>query len=561
LAGPGDREQVARFAREARLELEPGATGVLSGFRETYRRGLRLLLMMLAAVLLIASLNVATLLLARSEARRREFITRLSLGAGRGRLIQQLLTESILLAGLGGAFGLALAWWGSRVLLRIALPNAVTLPVNITPDARVIAFTLAVSALTCLVFGLLPALRATSGRLGPGTRELGRSRRLVDQALVATQVAVTLVLLVGAGLFLRSLGKLWSQDTGYDRRNVLMFSLDLSLAGRKSAQPSATYRKLLDDLRAQPGAVSASASVVRPVDDDAYYVGSFTKPGESPDRRVRVAHNLIAPDYFATLGIPLLAGRDFDYRDESGGLRSVIVSETLAKRHFPDRSPVGQTIQFNGVREIVGVAKDTRYGNVKDAPREVIYRPLFEQAGGGPISYEVRFRGSAASMEQSVRALVAKVDPSLSVFRIKTLEMQTAESLSRERLLALLTSYFGGFALMLASIGLYGLVSYGVTQRTPEIGLRMALGARPSTVQRMVFSESFRIVLCGVAVGLAAALGVVNLLRTQLYGIEPYDPAAMIGATLLLVAITFLASVLPALRAARIDPMRALRCE
>lgn len=345
-AEPGERERAARFARDARLELEPGATGVLSGFRETYRQGLGLLLMMLAAVLLISSLNVATLLLARSEARRREISTRLSLGAGRGRLIQQLLTESILLAGLGGGLGLAIAWWGGGVLLRIALPNAVTLPVNITPSTRVIGFTVAVSALTCLAFGLLPALRATSNRLGAGSREVGRGRRLIDQALVATQVAVTLVLLVGAGLFLRSLGKLWSQDTGYDRRNVLMFSLDASLAGKKSAEASTTYRRLLDELRVQPGAVSVSASAVRPVDTDAYLVGAFTKPGDPPDRRVRVAQNLIAPNYFAALGIPLLAGRDFDHRDESGGLKSAIVSETLAKRHFPDRSPIGQTILF-----------------------------------------------------------------------------------------------------------------------------------------------------------------------------------------------------------------------
>lgn len=561
LAEPGEREGAARFAREARLALEPGATGVLSGFRETYSQGLRLLLITLSAVLLIASLNVATLLLARSEARRREIAIRLSLGAGRRRLIQQLLTESSLLAALGGAFGLALAWWGGRVLLRIALPNAVSLPVDITLDARVIAFTLAVSAWTCLLFGLLPALRATSGGLHVGAREVGRRSRFVDQALVAAQVGITLVLLVGAGLFLRSLGRLWSQDTGYDRRNVLMFSLDASISGKKSAEASATYRRLLDELRAQAGAVSATASAVRPVDDAAYFVGSFTKPGASPDRKIRVAQNLVAPDYFGTLGIPLLAGRDFDRRDETGGLKSVIVSETLAKRHFPDRSPIGQSILFDGVREIIAVAKDTRYGNVKDAPREVIYRPLFEQAYGGAISYEVRFHGPAASMEHSARALVAKLDPSFSAFRIKTLEMETADSLSRERLLALLTSYFGGFALLLASIGLYGLVSYAVTQRTPEIGLRMALGARPSAIQRMVFSESFRIVLCGVVAGLTASFGVVHLVRTQLYGIEPHDPASVIAATLLLIVITFCASVLPALRAARIDPMRALRCE
>lgn len=559
MAEPGEREQAERFARDATLELEPGATGVLSGFRETYRRGLRLLLMMLAAVLLIASLNVATLLLARSEARRHEIATRLSLGAGRGRLIQQLLTESILLAGLGGALGLALAWWGSKVLLRIALPNAVTLPIDITPDARVIAFTLAVSALTCLAFGLLPALRATSGRLAAGAREVGR-RRPVERALVTSQVAVTLVLLVAAGLFLKSLYTLWTQDTGYERGNVLMFSLDASLAGRNNAESAATYRKLLDELLVAPGVTSASASVVRPVDDDAYFVAAFTKP-EEPDNRIRVASNNLAPGYFATLGIPILAGRDFDWQDGAAGLKSVIVSETLARRHFPDQNPVGQTIMMDGIREIVGVARDTRYGNVKDAPRDVVYRPLFEREYGGQITYEVRYHTDPATLERNVRELVSQLDARLSVFRVKTLEVQTAESLSRERLLALLTAYFGGFALLLASIGLYGLMSYAVTQRTPEIGLRMALGAQPSAVQRMVLSESFRIVLCGVAMGLAASFSAVHLVRTHLYGIEPYDPASILGATLLLIAVAFCASVLPAARAARIDPMRALRCE
>lgn len=561
LAEPGERERATRFARDATLELEPGATGLFSGFRETYRQGLRLLLMMLAAVLLIASLNIATLLLARSEARRHEIATRLSLGAGRWRLIRQLLTESLLMASIGGALGLGLAWWGSGVLLHTALPNAVTLPVEVKPDSRAIAFTMAVSAVMCLVFGLLPALRATSGRLVTATREVGRGRRLVDQALVAAQVAVTLVLLVGAGLFLRSLGTLWSLDTGYGRRNVLMFSLDASLTGKKGAEASATYRRLLEELRAQPGVLSASASVVRPVDDDAYYVGSFTKPGESADRRVRVAHNLVAPGYFATLGIPLLTGRDFDRRDESGGVKSVIVSETLATRHFLNENPVGQTILFNGVREIVGVAKDTRYGNLKDAPREVIYRPLFEQESASAISYEVRFRSTTTSIEQSARALVARVDPSLSAFRVKTLEAQTAESLSRERLLALLTSYVGGFALVLACIGLYGLMSYAVTQRTPEIGLRMALGAQPSAVRAMVLRESFWIVLAGGAAGLLASLGAVRLIQTQLYQVKPNDPASLILASLLLLAVAAIASYLPAHRASRIDPMRALRCE
>jgi predicted permease len=278
---------------------------------------------------------------------------------------------------------------------------------------------------------------------------------------------------------------------------------------------------------------------------------------------IRVAYNVISPGYFDTMRIPLLAGRDFGSRDEGEAPGTIIISELIARRHFDGRNPIGERVTLHNTEpfEIVGVAKDTRYGNVKDAPREVVYLPMFHGKGPGTASYEVRYAGSAAEIEGRVRALVAKVNPALPIFRMKTLDVQTEESLAGERMMALLASYFGGFALLLASIGLYGLVSYAVTRRTPEIGLRMALGARPSEVQRMVLSESFRIVLCGVAVGLAASFGAVRLVRTQLYGIEAYDAVSMTSATLLLVAIAFCASALPTLRAARVDPMRALRCE
>jgi predicted permease len=567
-ATPHGKSFAERMAREATLYLDPGATGAISGIRDRYQRSLRLLLWMLGAVLVLASLNVATLLLSRSEARSRELSTRLALGAGPWRVMRQLLTESMLLAGCGGALGLALAWWGSAALLRLAAPGFERMAIDVTPDFRVAGFTIAVSTIACLLFGLIPALRATSHQEHATSRQIGAGRRgrRLDGALVASQVALTLVLLVCAGLFLRSLQTLWTQETGYQRANVLLFTVDAGLAGKKGPDSMATYKRVLEELRAMAGSRSASASVVRPVTDGFYFVDVITSIGQQKrpdDQMIRVAYNVISPLYFDTMGIPLLAGRDFDSRDEGEAPGTIIISELIARRYFNGRNPVGERVTLHNTEpfEIVGVAKDTRYGNVKDAPREVVYLPMFHGKGPGTASYEVRYAGSAAEIEGRVRALVAKVNPALPIFRMKTLDVQTEESLAGERMMALLASYFGGFALLLASIGLYGLVSYAVTRRTPEIGLRMALGARPSEVQRMVLSESFRIVLCGVAVGLAASFGAVRLVRTQLYGIEAYDAVSMTSATLLLVAIAFCSSALPALRAARVDPMRALRCE
>jgi len=293
-------------------------------------------------------LNVATLLLARAEARRAEIVTRLALGAPRLRIARQLLTESMLLAAAGGATGLALAWWGGGALLRTARPGLNQMPVDLEPNLRLIAFTMSVSAVTCLLFGLIPALRSTAGRMAAERTLMGRrQRRLIDRCLVATQVAVSLVLVVFAGLFLRTMQNLWSQETGYDRRNVLMFSVDAGLVGRRGVAASDTYRRILEALRTIPQARAASASVVRPVDDSAFFVGVVNAIGHQqfPDQRgIRVATNQIAPGYFSTLGVAMLAGREFDWRDEINAPKTAIISETMARKRFLNQDPVGQQI-------------------------------------------------------------------------------------------------------------------------------------------------------------------------------------------------------------------------
>jgi predicted permease len=386
---------------------------------------------------------------------------------------------------------------------------------------------------------------------------------VLDRTLVASQVALSLVLLVAAGLFLRTLGKLWAQDTGYDRRNVMMFSVDARLAGKKGPEVLETYRRLIEELRVVPGAQSVTASAVRPVSDSLYLIDEVSQIGEKSlpqERRIRIASNVVAPGYFATFEIPLLAGRDFDERDSPTAPKTVIVSERTA-RHF-DGNPIGQRIgRGRGAREVIGVARDTRYANVKDAPREVVYFPMFQDGMAHTPTFEIRFAGAPADVLPSIRAAVARTDPGLVMFGVRTLEDQTKASLSRERLLALLTTYFGGFAVLLACIGLYGLMTYGVTERTAEIGVRMALGAQPAAVRWLIVREAAVTVTAGTIVGLIGAFAAVDLAKSQIFGIEPHDPLALAGATGLLLAMAFVAVYLPARHASRIDPLSALRHE
>jgi predicted permease len=558
-----------RLAHDYQMRLQSAARGNQSDLRFAYERWLRLLLMVLGSVLLLASLNVATLLLSQSHARQREITTRLALGAGRWRIVRQLLTESFILATLAAIGGFLLASWGSQVLLRMATSTRERLPLDMTPDLRLVLFTAGVSTLTCLLFGLLPAIRSTSpGRL-LASRQLGsggRHRGALDRTLVVSQVALSLVLLVGAGLFLRTLGQLWAQDPGYDRHNVLMFSVDARLAGKRGPDVPMLYRRLLDELHGMPGAQAITMSMVRPVSDTYYFIDSVSQLGDrllGDDQRIRVAYNPVAPRYFETLGIPLIAGRDFDERDTPDAPEVIIISERMA-RHFTG-NPIGQRIGSGmKVKEVIGVARDIRYANVKDAPREVLYFPLFQ---GGPQDFgytpsvEIRYAGAVGDIVRAAHEAVARVDPGLQMFATRTLEEQTNVSLAAERLLALLVSWFSVFALALCCIGLYGVMSDRVTLRTAEIGLRLALGAQQRTVSWFVLREALITVAIGVIVGLAAAFAAVQLIRSQLFGVEPHDPVALAGATALLLTIACAAAWLPAHRASRIDPLRALRHE
>jgi predicted permease len=546
--------------------VEAGRTGGQSTIRNYYEQRLRVLLMMLAAVLLLASLNVATLLLARAESRREELTMRLALGAGRGRVVRQLLTESALLAAAGGTLGSLLAWWASQALLRVAIRDTVGIGIDLTPDARVLGFTIAVCAITCLLFGLLPAMRATAQHGGIRREVRGARQRWLERTLVASQTAVSLVLLVFMALFLRSLNNLWARDPGYVRANVALFSTDARLAGKTRDEVPPTYRAVLDALRATPGIRHAAISTVAPISTTYYFVNGAAKLGDkdfSGERRIRVATNYLSPGYFDTLGIPLVAGRDFDFRDGPTAPMVVIISELLAAKF--DGPAIGQMLTFSGgTAEVIGVAKNTRYARVQTAPRDIIYIPMFQNLAGnmgyGP-TFIVRYQGESASVFRSIRDTVARVDPALTLFDLNTLEGYTRESLSAERLMAATSTYVGGFALLLAAIGLYGLMTYTVTERAPEIGLRMALGAPPSGVRLMMLKNGIGTVIAGIALGFASALWLVRYAQGQIVDLQPLDPVSFAAATVVLVAVSASAAWVPAVRASRIDPITALRCE
>jgi len=562
-------ESMQRFVRESRLVLHPAETGVSSGLRSNYAFPLKLLMWVAGIVLLVACANVANLQLARASHRRREIALRLALGAGRGRVVRQLLTESILLASIGGALALALAGRGSAALVRMISTGDSPVPLDVRPDWRIFGFTAAVSLAAGILFGLAPALRGTRVDPGPaikeGTGTAGRSSHALDRVLVVAQVALSVVLITGAGLFVRTLQKLWSVDVGYDRDNVLMVSVDARLAGYPSGRAGAVYRDILQRLRALPDVQLAAASVVRPVDDQFNLVDHVREvDGASlPERQaIRVVWNGISPDYFSTVRTPLLRGRDFDLRDDETAPPVVIVNQSLAARAFPGRDPVGH--RLDGAT-IVGVVRDSHYQGARDQPQPELYRPLFQHGREqefkwGFVSFELRY-GSGSSLLDQVRREVASVDRGLPVFRARTLRAQSEQSLLRERLLARLSTFFGALGLLLACLGLYGLMAYAVARRTGEIGIRMALGAARDHIIWLVLRETFGLTLAGLALGIPLALWGARYTKSLLFGIGAADPLTIAGAIAALIAVAALAGYLPARRALRVDPMAALRWE
>jgi predicted permease len=553
----------------------PAATG-LSYLRGDYERPLEVLMFVVGLVLLIACANIASLLLARSAARRQEIAVRLSLGASRARLIRQVLTESIVLSSAGALLGILVARWGGALLLRlVSTHNAQQVFLTLPMDGRALGFTAGIAILTGLLFGMLPALKSTRVSLASAMKGAQaqdaeiRSRFHSGRWIVAVQVALSVILLVGTGLFVRSFRNLVTLDAGFDRNNVLLVDMDIHNAQVPAAGRAQFYAQILERLKQLPGAESAGQCWFSPIkgyewNDNIQIEG---KPPATGDENL-TWFNWITPGYLATMRTPILRGRDIDSRDSAGTPEVAVVNETFARKFFPNEDPIGR--YFHTVEndmsatspvQIIGVVKDSKYVSLREEFLPTAYVPLAQMTRVPERStFEVRSAGGPGSLIPEVREAVAGANKATSL-QFLTLAQQVDDSLTQERVLAVLSGFFGGLALLLTAIGLYGVMSYAVTQRTHEIGIRIALGAPRGAVLRLVMRDAALVVTTGTAAGILGSLWITRLVEQLLFGLTPTDSGTTAFAALALGTVALVASYLPARRATRVDPMVALRYE
>ncbi|HZF40275.1 MAG TPA: ABC transporter permease, partial [Blastocatellia bacterium] len=570
-AAPAAQNQPSQEPRDApRLRAADGSQG-LAELRKKRAQSLSILMIVVALVLLIACANIANLLLVRAATRRKEIAVRLALGAGRFRLFRQLLTESVLLAGLGGALGVVLAYWGKDLLLALQPWGSGELALDLKLDLRVLGFTTAISLLTGLLFGLTPALRATRLNLTPALKDTARNssgdaRSSLSKALVVAQVALSLVLLIGAGLFTRTLRNLQSLETGFNRENLVTFGLNPRLNNYPPAQITSLFQRLLERLEALPGVRSATLSqypILAGSRNDApiFVQGQTQRPSEGSSANV----NDVAANFLDTLQIPILRGRGFTLRDDERAPKVAVVNQAFARKYFGSEDPLGKRIGLDSVKnsgqlEIVGIAQDAKYFELRGEMPSTVYLPYFQEPASDAY-FMVRTTGEPTVMFSLIRQAVRETDGSLPISDFKTVRQQVESGWAQERLFATLSGFFGLLALLLAAIGLYGVMAYSVARRRNEIGIRMALGAARRDVIRLVLGESLLLVALGTGIGLATALATTRLISAQLFGLAPTDPLTITLATLLLIGVAALTGYLPARKAAQTDPMLALRDE
>ena len=520
-------------------------------------------------VLLIACANVANLLLARATSRRKEIAIRLSLGAGRMRLIRQLLTENVILALLGGLFAAVAAFWTSNLLTTLIPSVNIPLKIETDVDFTVLGFTLGLSILTGVFFGLMPALQTSRAELvgalndesgrSSGSRSTGRLRN----TLVVAQVSLSLVLLISAGLFVRTLQEAQSLKPGFNPDGVLLSSVDLFPNGYNREDGHNFFRQLLEGIRTLPGVESAALGRHVPMSligssDTSFRVDGY-EPG--PNERVWAYHNHVTPDYFGTMKIPLLRGRGFTMDDTDEQADVIIIGERLAKQYFRGQDPIGKKIHFRTSHPtIVGVVGDVTVQFVNEDPVRIMYFPVFQSDRSG-MTVHVRTSGDPTQLSSAVRKEVRRLDASLPVFSVQTLRETIAISSIQQRIAGSMMGAFGLLALALASVGIYGVLAYAVSQRTHEIGIRMALGAQRGDILKLVLRQGAWLVGAGTVIGLAGAYGLTNLISSLLFGVSPHDPLTFAAVPLLLAAVALLACYVPARRATKVDPMVALRYE
>jgi predicted permease len=540
-----------------------------------FRTSLLVMLGAVVFVLLIGAANVANMLLARAAARQKEMAIRTALGAGRWRIVRQLLTESLLLSLISGTFGLLVALWGVNLLVALG-PADLPRVKEVTIDLRVLGFTLAVSLLTGILFGLLPALQASRPNLNERLKAGGRSatsgtrRQRLRGFLVIAEIALSLVLLVGAGLLIRSFLRLQAVNPGFNSRNVLTMQLDLSGPSyKKGAQVIAFHDQLLERLKRLPGVQYASTRSFVPIASDASFAYLlFHIESRQPDASEgSVAfYNAVSPDYFQTMMIPLRKGRSFSDRDVKGSQNVAIVNETLARRYFGNEDAIGKRITLEDHPKeadwvtVVGMVGDTKARELHSEPVAELYMPYDQQPEPG-MALMIRSASADSGTANAVRSEVLALDKNQPVYSVRTLDSVLSESVAVPRFRTLLLGVFAGVALILAGVGIYGVISYAVSQRTQEIGIRMALGARATDVLKLVLKGGMMLVLIGVAIGLAGAFALTRLLTTLLFGVTPTDAATFATVSAGLIVVALLACFIPARRATKVDPLVALRYE
>jgi predicted permease len=557
----------------ARIELSPAGRG-LDMLRRQFSRPLQILMGMVALVLLIACANVANLMLARASARRKEFGIRLALGVSRWRLLRQMLTEGVLLVSLGATLGLLFAQWGAAFLAGFFATGSDRLSVSVTLDYRVLSFTAGVALLTGVIFGLAPALRATrvdpTGALKDGASPTALTRSRFGKMLVVAQVALSLLLLIGAGLFVRTLRNLKNIDPGFRRDGVVTMRVNPSAALYKGERLASLWQDILARLERLPGVRAASLSTLSPLGGfdsvREVEVAGFT-PKSPQDQEIRL--NEVSPGFFKTFGIGQAQGRCFNEGDNENAPYVALLNEAAARFYFGERSPVGEQLGFRrrqgaapALYRVIGVVKNSRYNNLREPDTRSVYLPMRQAINEmGRLTLSVRGDGRPADLTNAVRNEIRSAGYDILLTYVAALDDQVNQSLLQERLLATLSVFFGGLALLLATVGLYGVISYNVAMRARELGVRIALGARGVDVMRLILRSGLTLALSGVALGAAAALGLTRLASGLLFGVGATDPLTFAAVASALILVTLLACYLPARRATKVDPMITLRSE
>jgi len=558
------REIEKQTALQQRMELIPAAAG-FDELRQRFSEPLKVLMGVVALVLLIACANIANLLLSRSASRQREIAVRLAIGAGRSRIIRQLVTEGMLLSVAGGALGVLLAWWLSNALVTMMSNGGPRIALNVQPDLRILAFAITVSVLACLLFSLAPAIQSTRRSFQPVLAEIRATRWRLGKGLIIAQVAIALVLLVGAGLFGRTLLNMYQLDAGFNREGVVLFSINSAKAGYTRATHRDLISRVITELKTLPGVKSASVALLLPLSgggwDGQVKVEGYTHRSDEDDH----AHlNAVGPDYFRTIGTPLLLGREFYEGDRVGVPRVAVVNDTFARYYFNGQSAIGKWVSLGDPNKdravIVGVVKDVKYRTLRQPfPRTV----FFSAWNDGPDwqTFLVRTDSGAEEMARAAGAALARINPNLRALEVRTLSEHVSRTILTERMLATLAGFFGVLAMLLAAIGIYGVIAFQMSRRKREIGIRVALGARPGEVCGMVVGQSAKLVIAGCAIGLAGAMFVTRVAEKMLFGVKPTDPFTFVIAVLALAGVAIAASYLPGRAAARLNPVETLRCD